>query len=193
MEKKKKVFLIVGIVVVVLLILVKSLVSSYNGLVVKEEEATNKFSDVSVQLERRADLIPNLVKTVKGYAKHEDKAIENVTKSREKLLKADGVEDKAKANEQLTKSINNLLMIVENYPKLTADKNFIQLQDELAGTENRIAIARKEYNASVKDYNRSVKSFPTKILASIFGFDEKEYFEASEESKEVPDVSFDEE
>ena len=192
MEKNKKTYWIVGIVIVLLLI-VSSCIRSYNGLVNKREEVTSKFSDVSVQLERRADLIPNLVKTVKGYAKHEDKAIENVTKSREKLLKADGVEEKAKANEQLSKSINNLLMIVENYPKLTADKNFIQLQDELAGTENRIAISRKEYNASVKDYNKSTKTFPTSIIAGMFGFKDEEYFEASEESKEVPDVSFDEE
>ena len=190
MKKNSKVFLIIGIILLVVLIIIGSGVKSYNGLVNKEEEVTNKFSDISVQLERRADLIPNLVNTVKGYAKHEKDAIDSVTSSREKLLKADSVGDKAKANQELTKSVNNLLMIVENYPKLTADKNFIQLQDELAGTENRIAIARKEYNAAVKDYNKSLKTFPTKIIANMFKFEAKEYFEASESSKEVPNVSF---
>ena len=190
MKSKKSIWIIVLIVV---LLIVSSCVGSYNSLVNKREEVTGKFSDISVQLERRADLIPNLVKTVKGYAKHEDKAIESVTKSREKLINADGVEEKAKANEQLSKSINNLLMVVENYPKLTADKNFIQLQDELAGTENRIAISRKDYNEAVKDYNKSIKTFPKSLIAGMFGFKEEKYFEASEESKEVPDVSFDEE
>ena len=185
--KKSTIFIIIGLVLV---LIVGYFVSTYNGLVKKEEEVTSKFSDISVQLERRADLIPNLVKTVKGYINHEKAAIDSVTSSREKLLNAKGVEDKAEANQQLSKSLNNLLMIVENYPDLKADKSFVQLQDELAGTENRIAISRKEYNASVKEYNKTLKTFPRNMIANMFGFDSKEYFEANESAKEVPNVSF---
>ena len=164
--------------------------SSYNTLVSKEEEVDNKLADISVQLERRADLIPNLVNTVKGYVSHEKEVIDSITTSREKLLGATTVEEKANANEELTKALNNLFVIVENYPDLKSNTNFIQLQDEIAGTENRIAVARKDYNESVKDYNKTIKSFPKNLIANMFGFEEKEYFEAKETSNDVPEVSF---
>lgn len=183
----KTIYIIIGVVLLIALLLI----STYNGLVNKGEEVEGKLADISVQLERRADLIPNLVSTVKGYASHETEVINNITTSREKLLNADSVEEKAEANEELTQALNNLLVVVENYPDLKANTNFIQLQDELAGTENRIAVARKDYNEVVKDYNKSIKSFPKNILAGMFGFEAKEYFEAKESSNEVPNVSFD--
>ena len=178
------------IIIVVLVLLVLMGIGSYNGLVSKEEEVDNKFADISVQLERRADLIPNLVSTVKGYASHEESVIDSVTTARERLVNANTIEDKAEANQELTKALNNLFVIVENYPDLKANTNFIQLQDELAGTENRIAVARRDYNGAVKSYNKDIKSFPKSILAGMFGFDKKDYFEAKESSSEVPNVSF---
>lgn len=179
-----------GIIIGIIVLLVMMVASTYNGLVSKEEEVEGKLADISVQLERRADLIPNLVSTVKGYTSHEQSVIDSVTSAREKLVNADDVEDKAEANQELTTALNNLFVIVENYPELKSNENFIQLQDELAGTENRIAIARSDYNNAVKDYNKTIKSFPKNILAGMFGFDEKEYFEAKESSNEVPEVSF---
>ena len=178
------------IIIVVLVLLVLMGIGSYNGLVSKEEEVDNKFADISVQLERRADLIPNLVSTVKGYASYEESVIDSVTTARERLVNANTIEDKAEANQELTKALNNLFVIVENYPDLKANTNFIQLQDELAGTENRIAVARRDYNGAVKSYNKDIKSFPKSILAGMFGFDKKDYFEAKESSSEVPNVSF---
>jgi len=186
----KKGLIIGGVVVAIVAIIIMMFGGTYNGLVKSEENVNSKLADISVQLERRADLIPNLVNTVKGYAAHETEVIDSITSSREKLLNADSVGEKAKANEELTNAINNLLVVVENYPDLKANTNFIQLQDELAGTENRIAVARKDYNDAVKKYNTAIKTFPKNILAGMFGFSEKEYFEAKESSNEVPNVSF---
>jgi len=186
----KKGLITVGVIIGIILVLVVMFSSTYNGLVSKKEEVDGKLADISVQLERRADLIPNLVSTVKGYASHETEVINSITTSREKLLSADSAEEMANANQDLTDAINNLLVIVENYPDLKANTNFIQLQDELAGTENRIAVSRSDYNDAVKDYNKTIKSFPKNILAGMFGFEEKEYFEAKDSSNEVPNVSF---
>ncbi len=184
---------IVGIVILIVVIIIGlSMVGTYNDLISKGEEVDNKYSTISVQLERRADLIPNLVNTVKGYMKHEEDVIASVTKARENLVNATSLNDKAKANQELDVSLNNLLALVENYPKLEANTNFINLQDELAGTENRIATARKDYNEAVSSYNKSIKRFPNNILAGIFNFEKREYFEAKETAKEVPNVSFNE-
>lgn len=177
---------IIGIIVIVALMLT----GTYNGLVNMKEEVSGKLADVSVQLERRADLIPNLVSTVKGYVAHENTVIEKVTSARENLLKANDAKEMAEANQELTTALNNLLVVVENYPDLKANTNFIQLQDELAGTENRIAVARSDYNDAVKEYNKAIKSFPKNILAGMFGFEQEEYFEAKENSGNVPEVSF---
>ena len=179
-----------GIIVGIILLVIVMISSSYNNLINKQEEVEGKLADISVQLERRADLIPNLVSTVKGYASHEKEIIDSITTSREKLLNSNTPEDMANANQDLTNAINNLLVIVENYPDLKANTNFIQLQDELAGTENRIAVARKDYNDAVKSYNKEIKLFPKNILANMFGFEQKEYFEAKESANEVPNVSF---
>lgn len=186
----KKGLLIGGIIVAAVLLVVGIFASTYNGLVSKEEDVEGKLADISVQLERRADLIPNLVNTVKGYAKHEQSVIDSVTSARENLVNAKGAEEMADANQKLTNALNNLLVIVENYPDLKANTNFIQLQDELAGTENRIAVARSDYNDAVKEYNKSIKSFPKNLLAGMFGFEEKEYFEAKDSANEVPEISF---
>ena len=187
MKNGLKVGIIIGVVV---LLLIMSFAGTYNGLVEKSEEVDNKLADIDVQLERRADLIPNLVSTVKGYASHETEVINSITKSREKLLNASSVEEKAEANQELTSALNNLLVIVENYPDLKSNTNFIGLQDELAGTENRIAVVRRDYNNAVKGYNKTIKSFPKNILARMFGFEKKEYFEAKDSANEVPNVSF---
>lgn len=186
---KKGLIIGLGIVAIVIMIGI-SFTTSYNNLISMEEEVNNKLADISVQLERRADLIPNLVSTVKGYAAHEKDVIDSITTSREKLIGATTPEEKAEANDDLTKALNNLFVIVESYPDLKANVNFIQLQDELAGTENRIAIARKDYNEKVKDYNKTIKTFPKSIIASIFDFEEKNYFEAKEDAQNVPEVSF---
>ena len=178
------------IIIAVLVVLVLGGIGTYNGLVQLEEDVDNKLADISVQLERRADLIPNLVSTVKGYASHEQSVIDSVTEARTKLVNANTVEEKAQANQELTNALNNLFVIVENYPDLKANENFLNLQDELAGTENRIAVARKDYNEVVKTYNKEIRKFPKSILAGMFGFEKKAYFEAKESANEVPNVSF---
>lgn len=186
MKNNLKWIILVGVIVLLVLIIG----GSYNGLISKKENVDSKYADISVQLERRADLIPNLVSTVKGYVKHEEKVIDSVTTARENLMNAKNVQEKANANDELTNAINNLLVVVENYPDLKANTNFINLQDELAGTENRIAVARKDYNDAVKSYNSEIKKFPKNIVAGLFKFETANYFEAKATSNEVPDVSF---
>ena len=182
---------IIGIVIAVIVVLMVIIfASTYNGLVNKQEEVEGKYADISVQLERRADLIPNLVNTVKGYASHEEKVIDDITTARENLLNSKSIEEKANANQELTNALDALAVIIENYPDLKANTNFINLQDELAGTENRIAVARRDYNEAVKNYNKTIKSFPKNIIASMFGFEKKAYFEAKESANNVPEVTF---
>lgn len=182
---------IIGIVIAAIVILMVIIfASTYNGLVNKQEEVEGKYADISVQLERRADLIPNLVNTVKGYASHEEKVIDNITTARENLINSKSIEEKANANQELTNALNALAVVVENYPDLKANTNFINLQDELAGTENRIAVARRDYNEAVKNYNKTIKSFPKNIIASMFGFENNAYFEAKESANNVPEVTF---
>ena len=185
----KKTTIIVAIVAVIAVIALM-VISGYNSLVSKEESVDTAYSNVSVMLERRADLIPNLVNTVKGYMEHETEVIENITTARENLLGAKNIDEQMEANDQLTASLDALMVVVENYPDLKASENLIQLSDELAGTENRISTARKDYNDEVKSYNTAIKKFPTNILASMFGFEQKEYFEAKESATEVPEVEF---
>lgn len=192
MKGKNSLFIVIGVIVLVILLIVGSAVGKYNSIVSSEEKVTASLSDIDTQLQRRADLIPNLVNTVKGYMKHEEKVIESVTDAREKLNSASSLEDKGKANKELSNAINQLYVIVENYPDLKANTNFIALQDEIAGSENRVAVARKNYNDAVNTYNSMIKRFPDNIIASMFGFEKKEYYEADEESKDVPNVSFDE-
>lgn len=177
-------------IIAVIIVISLALGGIYNSIVALEENVNSEFSNVSVMLERRADLIPNLVSTVKGYASHEQAAIDSVTKARENLLQAKTIEEKGEANNELTSALNALMVIVENYPDLKANQNFIQLSDELAGTENRIATARRDYNDAVKTYNSKVKKFPTNLIAGMFGFSEKDYFEVEPSKTEVPKVEF---
>lgn len=163
-------------------------VSSYNAMVNRQEAVFGSFSDIETQLQRRADLIPNLVSAVKGYMAHEQGIIDSITESREKLLGAGDAQQLAQASSELDSAIKNLMVVVENYPDLKADAGFIQLQDELAGTENRVAAARRDYNAAVREYNASIKRFPGKLVADWFGFEAAEYFEST--VQEVPHVSF---
>ena len=186
----KKSSIAIIVVIVILLLIVIGGISSYNGLVGLSEEVDNKFATIDTMLQRRADLIPNLVNTVKGYTNQEQSVIDSVTEARAKLNNANSVADKANADQELTSALNNLLVVVENYPDLKSSENLINLQDELAGTENRIATARKDYNDAVKEYNAKIKRFPTNIISGMFGFEEKEYFQATEGSEEVPTVDF---
>ena len=186
---KKGTMVLLGVVVVVI-ILVASVVGKYNSIVSKEESVDTAYSNIDTQLERRADLIPNLVNTVKGYVEHENSIITEITTARENLLKANNVNELSEANAKLDKAIDALMVIVENYPDLKANENFISLQDELAGTENRIATARRDYNEAVKDYNTIIKKFPSNIIANMFGFNKRSYFEVTESKKDVPEVNF---
>lgn len=178
------------IIIVLLVVLGIIFVPSYNKFVNLEEDVDNSYAQVENQLQRRLDLIPNLVSTVKGYASHEKEVIAEISDARAKLAGAAGPEEQAAADTELSNALGRLLVVVENYPDLKANQNFTQLMDELAGTENRIGVARKDYNDVVSQYNRQVKRLPGKLVASIFGFDEKEYFQANEAAKEAPKVDF---
>ena len=183
---KKTSLILIGIIAVVAIFII----SSYNSMVSKQENVDSTLSNLDVMLQRRADLIPNLVNTVKGYTNHETEIINQITDARTKLVNASSIEEKSNANNELTSSLNALMVVVENYPDLKSSQNFIQLSDELAGTENRIAVARKDYNDAVKDLNTSIKKFPNNLLAGMFGFEQATYFEADKSSTEVPNVSF---
>jgi LemA protein len=178
------------IALVVAAILVFMVAGSYNNMVTMNENIKSQWSQVENQLQRRADLIPNLVATVKGYAIQEQKIYGEIAAARSRLINANGAADKAAANDELTGALSRLLVVVENYPNLKSDANFRQLQDELAGTENRLAVARKDYNDSVRLYNSKIRAFPTVIWARLFGFGPAEYFQAQEGAKSVPQVDF---
>lgn len=188
---KKGLLIIIVVIVAILIIGGVSIASTYNNMLTKGEAVDGMFANIDTQLQRRADLIPNLVNTVKGYAKQEQDVIDSVTEARSKLAGASSIEDKSEANEELTSALNRLLVVVENYPDLKSSQNYIQLSDELAGTENRISVARRDYNEAVKDYNLSIQKFPANIIAGMFGFEKKPYFEAEEGSNKVPEVNFD--
>lgn len=187
---KKKGLIILGVIVGIIVILGIMLVSANNNLVSLEAKVDSALANIDTNLQRRADLIPNLVNTVKGYAAHEKEAIDSVTEARAKLTGASTVEEKAAADSELTAALNNLLVIVENYPDLKASANFTQLADELAGTENRIATARRDYNEAVQEYNTAIRKFPNSLVAGMFGFEKKDYFQAADGAENVPNVEF---
>ena len=180
-------WIILGVIIVLAIIIA----IMYNSLVTLKQRTQNAWSQIDVQLQRRFDLIPNLVNTVKGYTNHETEVIDKVTSARTKYLNASSTDEKIAANNEISQALSNLLVVIENYPDLKSSSNYTQLADELSGTENRIAVARRDYNEAVKTYNVSIKKFPKNILANMFGFDAATYFEASESSKDVPNVSFD--
>jgi len=187
----KKVWWIVGILVLLVLIIGGSCVGKYNQLVTFNENVSTSWAQVENVLQRRNDLIPNLVNTVKGYAAQEQKVFIDVTEARAKVGGATTIPDKVAANNQLTAALSRLLLVVENYPQLKSNQNFLALQDELAGTENRIAVERMRYNDAVRAYNTFVRMFPNNIIAGIFGYArENIYFKAVEEAKTAPKVDF---
>jgi LemA protein len=186
--KKTSIALIIAVGIAVLF--GGTCLSQYNTLVSKSEAVDGAWSQVENVLQRRADLVPNLVATVKGYAAHEREIFTEVANARSRLLAARTPAEAEAGNQQLESALGRLLAISERYPELKANQNFIRLQDELAGTENRIAVERMRYNDTVRDYNTRIRRFPTNVVASVTGFDRKSYFEAAPGSREVPDVKF---
>ncbi len=183
--------LVVGAaLVLILLILGGSFIARYNGMVTANEAIDGAWAQVENVLQRRSDLIPNLVETVKGFAAQEKEIFTHVADARGRLAGAASPREAAAANAGLTSALGRLLAIAENYPNLKSNENFIRLQDELAGSENRIAVERRRYNETVRLYNTSIKRFPNNFLAGTFNFAEREYFEAEESAKEVPEVKF---
>lgn len=178
------------IIIALLLIVVISAVSTYNSLARKEVKVDQSWAEIDNQLKRRSDLIPNLVETVKGYATHEKELFENIANARTKLAGSATIPDKINAANELSGFLGRLLAISENYPQLRASENFMKLQDELAGTENRIAVSRTRYNQAVTDFNTAIRVFPSNIMAGMLGYQKKTFFEVPEESKEVPTVKF---
>lgn len=186
----KKGYIIIGIIVAVIVLLAAMLIPSYNNFVELEENVDQSYAQIENQLQRRLDLIPNLVNTVKGYASHEKEVIASISDARARLAGADTVEEEATANAELTGALSRLLVVVENYPNLKADQQFTQLMDELSGTENRITVARKDYNDQVALYNKKIKRFPGSLIAGMTGFEEKDYFTADPKAAEAPEVDF---
>jgi len=187
-----KTFLIVlAVLVVIGILFIAPFIGVYNGIVSKQETITAKWAQVENQLQRRNDLIPNLVNTVKGYAGHEKSVFEDITAARSQWAKAGTVDQKVKAAGTVDAALSRLLLVVENYPNLKADQTFMKLMDELSGTENRIAVERMRYNEAVQDYNITVRKFPGNIVAGMFGYKvASEYFKAEEKAKTVPEVKF---
>ena len=194
--KKHLGWIIAGAVVLILLLWG---VSGYNGLVSMDEQVSGKWANVETQYQRRADLIPNLVNTVKGYATHEKTTLENVVKARSEAtqvkvdptdLTPERLAQYQKAQGNVSAALGRLPMVAENYPQLKANQNFLELQSQLEGTENRITVARKDFNDAAKAYNVAIRRFPKNILAGIFGFDKKSYFEAESGAEKAPEVKF---
>jgi LemA protein len=181
---------VIGILILIILIPLLWLKGTYNSLVTMDENINGAWAQVENQLQRRYDLIPNLVETVKGYASHEREVFLKVTEARSKVGGAGTIPQKIEANNQLTAALSRLLLVVERYPDLKANTNFIRLQDELAGTENRIAVERRRFNEAVRAFNIKIRRFPTNLIAGMFGFEKATFFEVPEERQEAPKVEF---
>jgi len=187
----KNALIVLVVLLVVALLLGSSFVSCRNQMVVKREAVNAAWSQVDVVLQRRADLIPNLVETVKGFAAQEQTVFGDIAKARSALLGAHSPAEKIAANGQLDSALGRLLVVVENYPQLKSNENFLRLQDELAGTENRIAVERRRYNEVVQDYNTFIALFPNSLVAGMSGFPRNDaYFKTEEGARQVPKVSF---
>ena len=187
------------VIIAVLAIIAMWGISAYNGLVSMDEGVQTKWADVETQYQRRADLIPNLVNTVKGYAAHESETLQAVVEARAKAtsvnidpsnMSAEQIANFQKAQDGVSSALGRLLVTVEKYPDLKANENFRELQAQLEGTENRISVARRDYNEAARKYNTTLRSFPKNILAGMFGFEKKAYFEAQEGSEQAPIVQF---
>ena len=182
--------LLLIILIVIIIIILVAIVAIYNGLVTARNKVKNAWAQIDVQLNRRADLIPNLVETVKGYAAHESSVFEDVTAARAGLMNANGVKEIGEANNQLSNTLKTLFAVAENYPELKANENFKELQAQLAQTEDKIAYSRQFYNDSVMMYNNKCQTFPSNIFAGMFGFKEADFFEAAGEARSVHEVEF---
>lgn len=185
-------YIVLGIVALIVIVLILI----YNGLIKSKIRVDEAWSDITVQLKRRSDLIPNLVKTVKGYAKHEKGVFEQVTKARSEIMSAEGPQDTAKAEGGFQAALKSLFAVAEAYPDLKANENFKSLQDELTDTEDKIQASRRFYNGSVRDFNTKLQVFPTNMIGGMLGFKSREFFEVSDSEKESiqkpTDVNFDE-
>lgn len=187
----KAVLIVLGVLVAIALLFGFQLVGTRNELVQQRESINGAFSQVDVALQRRADLIPNLVETVKGFASQEKEVIASVANARAALGGARSPAEKIQANSQLDSALSRLLVVVENYPQLKSDTNFLRLQDELAGTENRIAVERRKYNETVQRYNTTIELFPNNLAASLFGFQRNDaYFKTDPDARTAPKVTF---
>ena len=191
MQRKINVFLAVaGALALVLILTLGYFVSYYNKIIRLEEATKQAWAQVENQLKRRSDLIPNLVNTVKGYAKHEKGLFENIARARARLGGAATIPEKIEAARAMEGGLSRLLALVENYPNLKADSSFNRLMDELAGTENRIAVERRRYNLAIETYNSTIKVFPGRLFAAFFGFKEGTYYQVQEKDKQLPKVEF---
>ncbi len=187
---QKGALIVIGAIVLVVLVPILYLKGTYNSLVRMDEGVKGAWAQVENQLQRRFDLIPNYVETVKGYAKHEKEVFVKVTEARSRVAGAGNISEKIAANNQLSSALARLLVVVERYPELKANTNFIRLQDELAGTENRIAVERRRFNEAVRAFNVKIRSFPTNLIAGMFGFEKATFFEVPKERQEAPEVKF---
>ncbi|MCQ2454601.1 MAG: LemA family protein [Clostridia bacterium] len=188
----KKGLIAVIAVVAVIIVLIISVIGGYNGIVESQENVETAKSNISTQLQRRADLIPNFVETVKSYKDYESQTYKDVTAARSAVAAANTTKEQQQASEQLDKAISVWVnAVTENYPDLKASEQYRALQDELSGTENRVLVARKDYNESAKKYNTMIRKFPKNILSGIFGFEKYDYFENDASAESVPKVSFD--
>lgn len=186
-------WIILGVVLLLIVMAVSAFIGTFNSLQLMDENVNSKWAQVDNQLKRRNDLIPNLVATVKGYAAHEKEVFTNIADARAKLggaMNKNDMKGIQQGNSELSSALSRLLLVVERYPELKADKQFMNLQDELAGTENRLAVARKDYNESVKELNARIRTFPTTIIAGIIGIKAREYFNTPEAEKKAPEVKF---
>ena len=182
--------IVIIVIVGLLVILAGYVIGVYNKLVNARNKVDNQFSQIDVQLKKRADLIPNLVETVKGYAKHEKGTLEDVVKARNTYLSANTVEEKDKANKEMTSALNKLFALAESYPDLKANENFLDLQAQLKDIEEKISYARQFYNDSVLSYNNKVEMVPSNIVAGLFHFEKEKFFEATEEDRKNVKVEF---
>ena len=179
------------ILIAIIAIIALVFISYYNSLVKLRNQVKNAWSQIDVQLRRRHDLIPNLIETVKGYMTHERETLDSITKARSQAVEAETVGEKAKAEGELTRSLGKFNLVVENYPDLKANQNFLSLQEELTSTENKISFSRQNYNDQVLFFNNKIQMFPSNIVAGMFKFTEEEFFEIEDEKeKAVPKVSF---
>ncbi len=188
--KNKTLWIILGVIALFIIGGISWYVGTYNKLIIIDEEINEKWAQVENVMQRRYDLIPNLVSTVQGYAKHEKEIFENIAASRAKLSGASSPQDKMQAARGMEGALSRLLVVVENYPTLKANENFTKLMDELAGSENRLTVERQRYNQSIKEYNVTIRKFPASIIANQLGYEKKEMFQMDEKAKEAPKVSF---